>query len=126
METLTLNVADNYTRGKASDSAFGEKCPRTANSKVFDFARRQSQKRPHGFGCDSSALDKAHPLDEEKKHRAERILLLRVAGRIEDDLEWGDAGGLGVTVHEEALAVLGDVVSEEIGRGDLRAAVTLE
>ena len=66
------------------------------------------------------------PKEEEKKHRAERILLLRVGGCVEDDLEWGDAGGLGVTVHEEALAVLGDVVSEEIGRGDLRAAVTLE
>lgn len=97
----------------------------TANSKVFDFAQRQSQKRPHGVGCDSSALDKAHPLGEEQKHRAERILLLRVGG-VEDDLEWGDAGGLGVTVHKEALAVLGDVVSEEIGRGDLRAAMTLE
>jgi hypothetical protein len=53
-------------------------------------------------------------------------LFRRAGGGVEDDLERGDGCGLGVAVHEETVAVFGDVVGEEIGGRNLGAAVALK
>ena len=53
-------------------------------------------------------------------------LIRSIGGGVEDDLERGDVRGLGVAVHEEAAAVFGDIVGEEIGGRNLGAAVALK
>ena len=55
-----------------------------------------------------------------------RGLFLRLCARVKHDIQWRDLFGFHVAVDQEALAVFGYVVAENVGRRDWRAATDLE
>src|SRR5512142_2806544 len=52
------------------------------------------------------------------------LLVMSLGGRVgvEHDVERRNAGGFQVAIDQETLAIFGDIVSEEVGRRNRRAA----